>query len=478
MLRILFIFLIVSLALSAHQANPYKIEDKYLVNVPVLHVHEEPSELSSYVTESLYGHPVAVLERVGNQWIKIETEDNYQGFAKSNDLIIDQPLWRMSETLCSVSSVCGMVYPIADTEKPALLRLPFGSYIELVEDYDSNNDRWLEIILADGSRAWIQRGDVERPHPVTVDEVMKLSEKFLERPYIWGGKSSEGYDCSGFVQTLFTKMGVLLPRDSRPQASSEKVVTVELKDLKPGDLLFFGASRITHVGIYAGDGLFIHSGVGENRPRISYSSLDAYADKFQGARRVIEPKFEAQIKAIDAETAKKITHSWKSNNPVPLNDLRYLTIKHWGYDHCVHDGELVAHKDVADELVEIFQELFDIGYPIEKMLLIDAYMANDDLSCEDNNTSCFCSRPVTGGQDWSLHSYGLAIDINPLLNPYKKGSQSEPHKDLFLDRSLKCRGLITEEDPCYQAFTARGWKWGGHWQESRGYVDYQHFYKD
>ncbi len=478
MFRFLFILLVLCAGVNGHQPNPYRLEDKYLINVPVLHVHEECSEKSSYCTESIYGHPVAIVERLNNGWVKIETEDNYQGYAKLANLIIDQPIWRTSKNLCRISSVCGLIYPIADTEKPALLRLPYGAYVELVEDYDSNADRWLEVKLIDGSLAWVQRGDVEKPTLLTLDEMLSLSTKFLQRPYIWGGKSSEGFDCTGFVQTLVAQMGVLLPRDSRPQAASEKLYAVELDELEPGDLLFFGVSRITHAGLYTGNHTFIHSGVGENRPRIDYSTLEAYAEKFQAARRVKQPVFEAEIREIDQEIEQKMLYSWKPNNPVPLSDLRYITLKHWGFDYCVHDGELVVHKDVAREVVEIFEELYDHRYPIEKMLLIDAYLADDDLSCQDNNTSCFCSRPITNGKEWSDHSYGLAIDINPLLNPYKNGNQPEPHKDHFLDRALQCRGLINEDDACYQAFTRRGWKWGGNWQESRGYIDYQHFYKN
>jgi hypothetical protein len=85
---------------------------------------------------------------------------------------------------------------------------------------------------------------------------------------------------------------------------------------------------------------------------------------------------------------------------------------------------------------------------------------------------------VTGQHDeWSFHSYGLAIDINPLLNPYHKGDCLIGGKE-FLDRSLDCRGIIHQEDDCARAFMKRGWKWGGNWMKERGYVDYQHFYKE
>lgn len=478
MIRWSFLLICLSLELHAHTPNAYRMEDKHLINVPVLHLHEECSALSSYCLEGIYGHPVAVTNLIDDEWVEIETEDNYRGYARKKDLVQDDPRWRTSARLCPVSSVCGLVYPIADTEKPAILKLPYGSYVELADDYDSNQDRWLKVILADRSEGWIQRGDVEKPRIFNLKEMLDLAPRFKERPYIWGGKSSEGFDCSGYMQTLFAKMGVLLPRDSGPQAASDKVIPVDIDELEPGDLLFFGVKRITHVGMYTGNGMFIHSGVGENRPRIGYSTLEAYAPKFLGARRVLPPEFQARIHQINENIFARMPHSWRDDNPVPLKKLRYVTVKHWGFDNCVHDGELIVHQNVADEVIEIFKELYDSRYPIEKIVLIDAYEADDDLSCKDNNTSAFCSRPITGGTEWSRHSFGLAIDVNPLLNPYKKGNAEEPHKEPFLNRTLDCKGLIKENDVYYQAFTSRGWKWGGHWQKPRGYVDYQHFEKD
>lgn len=193
-----------------------------------------------------------------------------------------------------------------------------------------------------------------------------------------------------------------------------------------------------------------------------------------------EPMFTFQVLPICNKIKKRMRYSWRDNNPVPLEELRYIQLSHWGFDGHMHKGELIMHKDAVNEIVEIFQELFKEKYPIEKMLLIDAYEADDNLSCEDNNTSAFCSRPITGSEsEWSLHSFGLAIDINPLLNPYKKGDIVVPVSGKrFLDRSINCRGIITKDDVCYRAFISRNWKWGGDWYTKKGYVDYQHFYKE
>jgi len=463
----------------AHTPNPYTKENKCVIAQPVLNMHEECSEESPLVSQGIYGHSASVIQDVGDGWGLIETEDNYQGYALLSGLIPDDPRWRTSKRLCRISSIAGMVYPIQDTVRPALLRLSFGSRIELVEDLDSSDARWIEVQLLDGRRAWMQRGDLEKPRTKTREEMIELAHQFIGLPYIWCGTSSEGYDCSGYIQTLYKEIGVILPRFSQDQAKSDQVFAIPFPE-QPGDLLFFGKEEISHVGMYLGDRKFIHAGVSNNTPRIAISSIDDQPFKLLATRRLKEIAFQANSSPITDQIKTKMTHSWREDNPVPLNNLQYILLNYWGFDRCVHQGELIAHKDVANEIIEIFEELFDKQYPIEKMLLMDTYQADDDLACEDNNSSAFCSRPITGSTSkWSLHSYGFAIDINTLLNPYQKGDVVVPaHKKDFLDRTIDCHGVITEEDLCYKAFISRGWKWGGHWYKDFGLVDYQHFEKE
>lgn len=464
---------------EAHTPTPSEKENKFLISKPVLNLHKECSKDTPFVSQGVYGHSARLVKEIADGWAMIETEDGYQGYALVEGLVPDDPRWRTSKRLARVSSIAGMVYPIADTEKPAFMHLPFGSRVELLGDLDSNDARWLEVQLVDGRRAWMQRGDLEKPKTKTLEEMILLSYKFSERPYVWGGSSSEGFDCSGYVQTLCKQIGVLLPRDSRPQAASEKVIPIDVPE-QPGDLVFFGGTRITHVGLYLGDGKFIHFGVGDNMPKVAISVIGGSGYNLLAARRIKEIAYRATISPITDEIKAKMTYSWRNDNPVPLENLRYIKCNHWGFDGCVHDGELVVHEKVADEVVDIFEKLFTAQYPIEKMLLVDAYQANDDLACEDNNSSAFCSRPITGSStEWSYHSFGLAIDINPLLNPYHKGHKVVPvNGKQFLDRSIDCHGVIKEDDFCYKAFISRGWKWGGHWAKEKGYVDYQHFYKE
>ena len=168
--------------------------------------------------------------------------------------------------------------------------------------------------------------------------------------------------------------------------------------------------------------------------------------------------------------------SWKPDAPVKLDELRYIKVTYWGFDDKNHIGELVVHEKVADEVVEIFKELYEAKFPIEKIKIIDEYNADDNLSMDDNNTSSFNYRVVAGTKTLSKHSYGLAIDINPVQNPYIKGQAIQPKKGKkYTDRSNIRKGMIVRGDVCYKAFVSRGWIWGGEWKTVK---DYQHFQKD
>ncbi|MCD7886433.1 MAG: M15 family metallopeptidase [Clostridiales bacterium] len=156
-------------------------------------------------------------------------------------------------------------------------------------------------------------------------------------------------------------------------------------------------------------------------------------------------------------------------------DLRYVRVLHTGFDGETHIGELVVNRAIAEDIVEIFQSLYEASYPIEKMLLVDEYGGDDELSMEDNNTSCFNFRAVSGTEHLSQHAYGLAIDVNPLYNPYITASGYEPYNaGDYIDRTLDTPYKIDESDLCYQLFTQHGFTWGGSWSSVK---DYQHFQK-
>lgn len=171
--------------------------------------------------------------------------------------------------------------------------------------------------------------------------------------------------------------------------------------------------------------------------------------------------------------------SYKEDCTVPYEELRYVRVRYIDFYGLMQEGELICNKAIAQDLVEIFYELYQASYPIEKIRLIDEYNADDDLSCLDNNTSCFNYRVVGGSTNLSKHALGLAIDINPFYNPYvtyPNGVEriSPPGSEPYADRSLDFPYKIDESDLCYQLFAAHGFTWGGHWKTLK---DYQHFQK-
>lgn len=172
--------------------------------------------------------------------------------------------------------------------------------------------------------------------------------------------------------------------------------------------------------------------------------------------------------------------SYPEGCSVKRTDLRYLLVMHYDAEEKVHRGELVCNKMIAADLLDIFQKLYEARYPIERISLIDDYDADDERSMTANNTSSFCFRKIAGSSRLSKHSQGMAIDINPLLNPCVKKRKDgslfiQPKAGRkFADRRKAYPYKITKGDLCYRLFLAHGFSWGGNWRSSK---DYQHFEK-
>ncbi|NHA01839.1 M15 family metallopeptidase [Nocardioides sp. W3-2-3] len=172
--------------------------------------------------------------------------------------------------------------------------------------------------------------------------------------------------------------------------------------------------------------------------------------------------------------AKMIGVSWKPGCPVAIDDLRIVTMTYRGFDGRVHLGRLMVNRDVARSVVRAFRTMYAAGFPIRRMESIEAYGASDDASMAADNTSAFNCRPITGTTDrFSIHSYGRAIDINTVENPYVKGTTVLPPAGRdFVDRTDVRPGMIVKGDVTYDAWTAEGFGWGGDYVSLK---DYQHF---
>ena len=177
----------------------------------------------------------------------------------------------------------------------------------------------------------------------------------------------------------------------------------------------------------------------------------------------------------DGVKAKMHNNSMPSNATIGYDNLCYLTVYHYDFDGRIKKGELVCNKAIAHDLLCVFRALFSREYPINSICLIDEFNASDEASMQANNTSCFNYRNVAGSKTLSRHAFGMAVDINPLENPYVKGSFIQPRtaKD-YVDRNKDFPHKIDENDFCKEVFESFGFRWGGNWRSAK---DYQHFEK-
>jgi hypothetical protein len=181
--------------------------------------------------------------------------------------------------------------------------------------------------------------------------------------------------------------------------------------------------------------------------------------------------FVAQVAPVPDDVLRRST--WTAECPVDLAELRYLTMAFWGFDSRTYTGEMIVHADVADDVVDVFEQLYHARFPIEEMRVVAPEELDAPPTGDGNNTSAFVCRSTAQGESWSQHAYGLAIDINPFHNPYHRDDAVIPElASAYLDRNRDLPGMIRSGDMVTAAFAAIGWGWGGQW---RSLKDWMHF---
>lgn len=287
MLRRMAFLLLLAATAAAQEVPPVRT-----VTRPVLNMYSSATRETDVVSQAIYATPVTVLEEKDG-WARVKTPDEYTGWVESAALTAPSgAAYGSGKTVVQVRSLFAHVYREDNVTRHApLLTVPFESILEIDPDV-APSDRWTTVRLPDGRRGLIQNGDIAPPRrTLNIDDTIVLARKFLGMPYTWGGASSYGYDCSGFTQMLMRQRGYRLPRDASVQAAWTGLVPVEKSDLKPGDLLYFGSSaeRITHTGMYIGDGQFINATTHET-PMVRIDNLnDPYWAKLLVAARRTKP---------------------------------------------------------------------------------------------------------------------------------------------------------------------------------------------
>jgi hypothetical protein len=165
--------------------------------------------------------------------------------------------------------------------------------------------------------------------------------------------------------------------------------------------------------------------------------------------------------------------SWTEECPVTLDELRYLTVSHFGFDGDFHTGEIIVNTAVAEDVIEVFARLHEARFPIEQMRITTLEQVDDHPTGDFNETGSFVCRPAVGSSNWSYHAYGLAIDVNPFHNPYQRGDLVIPElASVYTDREDVRPGMIVAGDAVTEAFAEIGWEWGGNWNTLK---DWMHF---
>lgn len=202
---------------------------------------------------------------------------------------------------------------------------------------------------------------------------------------------------------------------------------------------------------------------------------DGETARNEDVRSVFSPEFSAAPIPPEVE-ARMRGCSYPDGARIALADLRYLRLSYIDFDGAPQTGEMVCNKAIAGDLCEIFRALYEARYPIRSIRLIDDFGGSDEASMLADNSSCFNYRARTGQTRLSNHALGLAVDINPLENPFvsRAGRVSPAGAEAYADRAADFPHKIDREDLCYKLFREHGFSWGGAWLSAK---DYQHFEK-
>jgi cell wall-associated NlpC family hydrolase len=260
----------------------------------VENMYSGPALNEDVVSQATLGQVVTVLE-TSEAFRRIETPDRYRGWIPSSALLsYTAPSARRYASkgpIVEIVNLMANLYRDPDvTSFRPKIQAPLGARLEMTAD---ENDGWYRVRLPNGEAAYVQAGDV-RPGDATdkrerasAAELIATARRFLGVPYLWGGMTAHGLDCSGYVDLVYRLHGVDLLRDSHLQWDDPNLVSVERADLRPGDLVYFGSrKKPTHVGLYTGDGRFLSSTTHQT-PIVQESGLDEpyWTSVYMGARR-------------------------------------------------------------------------------------------------------------------------------------------------------------------------------------------------
>ncbi len=253
--------------------------DYAVVSTSVANMRSKPEHASELALQSVIGTPLKVLEKDQNNWYRVQTEDGYISWVDAPSITLMNATsffaWKNKPKLIYLQEN-GYIYEINDSKRQ-LSEIPFGGIVAISDSFKNVQNSRIKVELPNNKVGVINSSDV-MPYPAWValamtrqERLLLIAEKYLGKPYLWGGNTPKGLDCSGFSKLVYYELGLQLPRDASQQVlCGEEIMADPLfKNLKEGDLMFFGQKqtannkeRITHVAISAGNGRFIHAAAG------------------------------------------------------------------------------------------------------------------------------------------------------------------------------------------------------------------------
>lgn len=305
----------VNVAVATLWAKPNidRLVDAYAVSNPVditkwvslmsLEDKEQLSKDGMLETQALYGNKVIILEEKNN-WAKVavigqpnpQNSNGYPGWMPSIQLEYNEVYSHKDQgPFVLITSPTAYLYTCAKLKKKEI-QISYNTCLPLL----SKTRFAYQVLKPNGKKSWISKKDVKVykskksiPKP-TGKKILKKAKKFIGLPYLWAGASGFGFDCSGFVFTLYQSFGITIPRDSGPQykdKNSIKISKEKIQDLKPGDLLFFarekGKGKVHHVGMYVGNGRMIHSPNSKKSIEIIPLNTPGYFEEYVGGSRYL-----------------------------------------------------------------------------------------------------------------------------------------------------------------------------------------------
>lgn len=269
------------------------VQENFYITAEVANIYREPSTDSETVTQALHGEPTRVIKRQ-KSWVEITLPDqwNYRGWVQESALQ-KIPTAKIIANRKVVSVPEAKVRKLPSDETEIILTLSIGNIVGS-EPANKHGD-FVQVQMVNGTKGYVKSAELmdyveQNPTEVSSDRLLKTGSQLLGQPYLWGGMSTAGVDCSGFVHTIFKVHGIRLHRDADLQYLNDGVSVAE-DELQPGDLVFFETYMTgpSHVGIYAGDRQMLQA---SSKTGVSYASLDDpyFSERFLGAKRILKPK--------------------------------------------------------------------------------------------------------------------------------------------------------------------------------------------